>query len=260
MGINSLEQLFLNSYNLNNGKFEFIVSPEIVGRGQRVDMKALAQYRALIQQYKSIFGNASQSDPTQLTDLILSPIHDEAYCKSTAPNPRNQDPDAGALLNHAIRVNYKSPKLAAYLAVLKKMKAGMDTYRKRLLAIVNTIFIKSSLRSGIRETITFGLNPRLTERTLETIVEQTRTTIAEMYARCHLDFKEAVRIFISIAEDAKSSGGIEENEEERKAREEAAKNPVPVAAAAAAAPAAPPAAAALPIGAFGAAQRRVGFR
>jgi hypothetical protein len=209
MGINSLEQLFLNSYNLMTGRFEFVGAPPTAGSPQRVDMAALAQYRSLIQKYTAIFGDPARPQAARVSEIVLSPIHAEAYCRGTS-NPKNKDPDADALLNHSILVKATSPKFAAYMAAIKKMKDGMDVYRKRLIAIINSIFVKSSVEKAGGSIVTFSLNPRLTERSLEGLVEQVRTIIAEMYARCHLDFKEAVRIFVDIARDTSSGNAVVE--------------------------------------------------
>lgn len=203
MGINSLEQLFLNSYNLMTGKFEFVGTPPSADRPQRADMNALAQYRTLIQRYSTIFGDTSRGSAARLSEIVLSPIHEQPYCRGSS-NPKNKDPDADALLNHSILVSSASPKLAAYLAAVKKMKTGMDGYRKRLLTIVNGMFVRIVPGEGSSVPPYFTLNPRLTEKSLEGLVEQTRTILAEMYAKCHIDFMEAVRIFVDIASDTKS--------------------------------------------------------
>jgi len=248
MGINSLEQLFLNSYNLMTGKFEFVGTPPSADRPQRVDMNALTQYRTLIQRYSTIFGDTSRGSAPRLSEIVLSPIHAQPYCRGSS-NPKNKDPDADALLNHSILVSSASPKLAAYLATIKKMKSAMDGYRKRLLTIINGMFVRIVPGQGSNVPPYFTLNPRLTERTLEGLVEQTRTILAEMYAKCHIDFMEAVRIFVDIASDTKSGmTSVERSEADAVAGEgvtPAVVGPVPVVAARAAVPA--PARAPVPV-------------
>ena len=250
MGISSLEQLFLNSYNLMTGKFEFIGTPPSADRPQRADMNALTQYRTLIQRYSTIFGDTSRGSAARLSEIVLSPIHAQPYCRGTS-NPKNKDPDADALLNHSILVSSDSPKLAAYLAAIKKMKTAMDGYRKRLLAIINGMFVRIVPGPGSNIPLYFTLNPRLTERVLEGLVEQTRTILAEMYAKCHIDFMEAVRIFVDIASDTKSGmASVERSEADAVAGDgvgvaPAVVRPVPVVAARAAVPAPAPARAAV---------------
>lgn len=218
LGINSLEQLFLNSYDLIKGQFRFASDITMSGRTMRVNPVALEQYRTLIKKYTEIFGDPSRPTAGRLSEIIMSPIHLQEYCRGTS-KPKNKDPDADALLHHSIKVRANSPKLAAYIAVIRRMKMNMDSSRKKLIGIINAMFIKTTPSSAAATAVpatasSYSLNPRLNEKILEGLVEQTRVILSEMYARCHLDFLEATRIFVDIAKSG-DDGQIEYTDADR---------------------------------------------
>jgi hypothetical protein len=70
--------------------------------------------------------------------------------------------------------------------------------QNKLLGIINELFIFVNEPYGNKKKI--RINPKLTEESLQKIVEKTRNIIIELYVKCELDYVNGIKLYEAIVE------------------------------------------------------------
>jgi hypothetical protein len=85
-----------------------------------------------------------------------------------------------------------------YAKNIQKMIDNAANNQSKLLAVINELF------TGINDPFThktkIRVNPKLTEKSLQKAIENTRKYIIDLYVNCELDFVEGIKIYEAIVE------------------------------------------------------------
>lgn len=73
---------------------------------------------------------------------------------------------------------------------LRKMKETAETNYTKLITIIQTIFVTKDNK--------YTISSSLTDATLDTLIDETRSLISKMYIECASDFKKGVELFKAI--------------------------------------------------------------
>jgi hypothetical protein len=95
-------------------------------------------------------------------------------------------------------INKKDALFVQYATNLKKMIDSASAKQKDLLAIINELFtFVLDPYSGKKK---IRVNPKLTEASLQKIVELSRKVILELYIKCELDYVNGIKLYEAIVE------------------------------------------------------------
>ena len=89
-------------------------------------------------------------------------------------------------------VHYRNKLFAKYAANLKEMMNFVNNKQIALLNILDSLFITTE--GDIR------INPKITEHTIQDIIDNTRNNILELYLKCEDDFTENIKLHEAIIE------------------------------------------------------------
>lgn len=85
-----------------------------------------------------------------------------------------------------------------YAANLKKMISNATAKQNELLKVINQIFISVEEEKSKKRFV--RINPDLTAAKLQSIIEDTRNIIVELYLRCEMDFTRGIQMYEVIIE------------------------------------------------------------
>jgi hypothetical protein len=95
-------------------------------------------------------------------------------------------------------INKNEKLFVDYAKNIQKMIDNAANNQSKLLAVINELF------TGINDTFThktkIRVNPKLTEKSLQKAIENTRKYIIDLYVNCELDFVEGIKIYEAIVE------------------------------------------------------------
>jgi len=91
--------------------------------------------------------------------------------------------------------SYRSSLLITYAENIRNMMTEMNEKHERLLDILNQLFLVEE-----RENTIVLIHPRMTEETLQQIIEESRKIIIELYLHCEKDYEQGLKIYEAIVE------------------------------------------------------------
>jgi hypothetical protein len=104
--------------------------------------------------------------------------------------------------NPLFKKNYilsKNDKLyIEYAKNISNMIQTASNNQQKLLGVINELFIFVDDPYSDKKKI--RVNPKLTETSLQKIVEKTREIIIELYVKCELDYVNGIKIYEAIVE------------------------------------------------------------
>lgn len=177
-GITELLQLYLDDkYDYSNGTFTGM-SPETEKQFKK-DLKTF---------YTAFTGNETMPhEINKFSDIKLRDYKQNNGCVG-------QDP--------IFKKNYlidKNDKLfIEYAKNIKNMIVSASSKQKDLLAIINELF--SFVEDPYSKKKKIRVNPKLTEESLQKIIEKSRKIIIELYVKCENDYINGIKMYEAIVE------------------------------------------------------------
>ena len=138
--------------------------------------------------YSEFSGNAEMPDTiTKFSDIKLRDYSKQPICDKKFVDQKN-----------SFSGTYNDTLLADYANNLKQMIKSVNKKQQQLLTIINRLFVYVVDPETKVELI--KVNPELTDDSLQSIVEETRNIIIELYLKCEADFVEGVKLYEAIVE------------------------------------------------------------
>jgi len=138
--------------------------------------------------YSEFSGNAEMPDTiTKFSDIKLRDYSKQPICDKKFIDQKN-----------SFSGTYNDKLLADYANNLKQMIKSVNKKQQQLLTIINRLFVYVVDPETKVELI--KVNPELTDDSLQSIVEETRNIIIELYLKCEADFVEGVKLYEAIVE------------------------------------------------------------
>jgi len=138
--------------------------------------------------YSEFSGNAEMPDTiTKFSDIKLRDYSKQPICDKKFLDQKT-----------SFSGTYNDTLLADYANNLKQMIKSVNKKQQQLLTIINRLFVYVVDPETKVELI--KVNPELTDASLQSIVEETRNIIIELYLKCESDFVEGVKLYEAIVE------------------------------------------------------------
>uniref|UniRef100_A0A6C0F0B8 Uncharacterized protein n=1 Tax=viral metagenome TaxID=1070528 RepID=A0A6C0F0B8_9ZZZZ len=138
--------------------------------------------------YSEFSGNIEMPDTiTKFSDIKLRDYSKQPICDKKFVDQKN-----------SFSGTYNDTLLADYANNLKQMIKSVNKKQQQLLTIINRLFVYVVDPETKVELI--KVNPELTDISLQSIVEETRNIIIELYLKCEADFVEGVKLYEAIVE------------------------------------------------------------
>jgi len=138
--------------------------------------------------YSEFSGNIEMPDTiTKFSDIKLRDYSKQPICDKKFIDQKN-----------SFSGTYNDKLLADYANNLKQMIKSVNKKQQQLLTIINRLFVYVVDPETKVELI--KVNPELTDDSLQSIVEETRNIIIELYLKCESDFVVGVKLYEAIVE------------------------------------------------------------
>lgn len=176
-GIPELERLYYDQYDYDNGVFSSMSS----------EMKK--QYENDVKYFYTIFTGKKNmpSEVTKFSQITLKDYHNNPLCK---PNGSFTKEYKGSIKQNLFKI---------YVDHIEEMKKNTKKNQDALLQIIDKLFIFKVNPQDKQKKIVL-VNPMLTEKNLNKVIEQTRNLIINLYSQCEKDFFKGLQIFEAIVE------------------------------------------------------------
>ena len=185
-GILELEQLYYDDgFDYKTGKFTAMSD------------SAKARYYSDLTQFYTVFTGEPIMPPAiaKFSDIQLQPR--SKPCTTTVggalPNEEAQIPPAPAAGPSQLEFLF-----TAYADNLRKMVDITKESQQKLLDIINTIFVSVTHVGSNKKFI--RISPTLTDKKLQEIIDETRSTIVELYLNCERDSTKGIQLYEAIVE------------------------------------------------------------
>jgi hypothetical protein len=181
-GIPELKSLYLDIYDYDTGKFKDM-SPKM----KQAYEKDLEEF------YKNFTGNKSIPKDSNGEPLIksFSDIKLRDYSS-------NSECGTDGAYTKKVVGTLREKLFKQYAEQVKKMINNAETNQDKLLDVLDEVFVFSlDPTTGKKEVI---INPKLNEVKLQTIIENARNIIVNLYLTCEKDFVDSLEIFEAIIE------------------------------------------------------------
>ena len=191
-GMVELEQLYNDKYNYDTGGYN----------GMTDKMKK--QYeRDLKLFYEAFSDNIEPFDPKvikKFSDIKLRDHNNKEGCSRS---------NNGEYLQK-YKGTYKDDLFFKYAEHIKTMMENTKKNQDKLLSIIDKLFVFVNIEDESNKiTKMIMINPELTEKSLQTVVEETRNIIINLYITCEKDFLKGLEIFEGIVEKQISNTTME---------------------------------------------------
>ena len=177
-GITELMQLYLDDkYDYSNGTFTGM-SPETEKQFKK-DLKTF---------YTAFTGNeVMPPEINKFSDIKLRDYKQNNGCVG-------QDP----IFKKSYLIDKNNKLFIEYANNIKNMIVSASSKQKDLLAIINELF--SFVEDPYSKKKKIRVNPKLTEESLQKIIEKSRKTIVELYIKCESDYVNGIKMYEAIVE------------------------------------------------------------
>ena len=187
IGIPELEQLYYDVYNIDKHKYDSMSS-----ESKKKYKEDLATF------YKTFTGEESLPDGVdKFSHIRLKKYHKDAICSN---------PELSWQRKNVIKFEKSraASEFDLYAKHLSNMSNNTFKYENQLLSILNKLFSKESAPtyteygSKTQRKNNVIISPSLDEKNLQTIIDETRKILVEMYVNCHKDFLEGKKKFEAV--------------------------------------------------------------
>ena len=178
-GIPELQSLYYDKFDYEKGTFNSMK-----------DSTKKQYIQDLNNFYKTFTGNEELPEtPLQkFSDIKLRDYNQTEGCQGTQP-----------FLKTKAQGNLKDKLFQKYALTLQDMMRKSRNVQNELLGIINELFTYDIEKKTGKRLV--RVNPKLTEKILDNIVEKTRRIIVNYYVTCEQDFERGVKIYESIVEN-----------------------------------------------------------
>jgi hypothetical protein len=181
-GIPELEKLYFDKYDYDNGGFI----------GMTKDMRENVYEKDVETFYKVFTGNDTLPRGENITPVKrFSQIELHNYKKLEGCKP-------GGLYTKPYIGTLKDKLISKYAEHINLMMNKANKNQEKLFEYIDKLFAFNFNEQTKKKEI--FINPNLTEKKLQTIVENVRKIIFELYKDCELDFSEGLKIFELMVE------------------------------------------------------------
>jgi hypothetical protein len=187
IGIPELEKLYYDVYDYGTGKFNAMSKKSRVAYNQ--DLRIF--YKTFTG--KSNYSSWNASGKKKFSNIPLIAYHNTEQC--TDPNSDWQQSYEGSSSN---------PLFVKFAENVKTMLKNTKTNQQQLLAILDKLFVwvetpsKFASADSSLESKMVTINPKLTSKSLQSLVEQTRKLIINIYLQCEREYQEGLKLFEAI--------------------------------------------------------------
>ena len=134
--------------------------------------------------YVAFTGNKEMpADITKFSDIKLQDYKSKTNC-------------VNGILKKTTKIETNSELLKRYAENINNMINNAKLNQKKLLDVINMLFSFKTETYTNKQIV--RINPQLTEKTLQEIIEKTRRIIIDLYVRCETDYVEGIKLYESI--------------------------------------------------------------
>ena len=173
-GIKELEALYYDVYDYNEGKYNSMSSSS---REQYVE--------DVHEFYKSFTGSHNQVVPEEIKSFGDIPIKQYSKCN----NPDYTSP---------ISISSSNSIYQKYADNLNEMKRYASINQDKLMEVISKIFVYNVNKQTKNKQI--RINPRLNDALLDSLIQQSRTYISQLYLNCQQSYDRGVHLYQDIVE------------------------------------------------------------
>ncbi len=177
-GISELMQLYLDdNYDYSTGVF--------TGMSDNTKKQFQKDLRTF---YTAFTGNENMPPEIQkFSDIKLKDYNNKNACQgSNAP------------FKQSYTLSEKDELFVNYAKNIKDMIQTASNNQNKLLNVINELFVFVDDPYSDKKRI--RVNPKLTEDSLQKIIEKTRSIIIELYIKCEMDFEKGIQLYEAIVE------------------------------------------------------------
>ena len=136
--------------------------------------------------YVAFTGNKEMpADITKFSDIKLQDYKSKSNC-------------VNGILKKTTKIESNSELLKQYAKNINNMINNAKLNQQKLLEVINMLFSFKTETYTNKQIV--RINPQLTEKTLQEIIEKTRRIIIDLYVRCETDYVEGIKIYESIVQ------------------------------------------------------------
>lgn len=177
-GITELMRLYLDdNYDYSNGSF--------TGMSDSTKSKFMKDLKLF---YTAFTGNEIMPlNITKFSDIKLRDYNKKKGCQEENPIFKNK-----------YNVNKKDKLFVTYAENIKKMIHTAVDNQSKLLSVINELF--TYVNDPYTKKKVIRVNPKLTEESLQKVVEKTRYLIVDLYVKCENDYVTGIKLYEAIVE------------------------------------------------------------
>jgi hypothetical protein len=177
-GIAELTRLYMDDkYDYSNGTF--------TGMSDETKAQHLNDLKVF---YTAFTGNKTMpADITKFSDIKLRDYSKTPGCQTATP-----------IMKSKITLNKNDKLFEAYAKNIKQMIQEASANQSKLLDVINDLFTYVIDPYTGKKVI--RINPKLTESSLQKVVEKTRRLIINLYVKCEQDYVNGVKLYEVIVE------------------------------------------------------------
>lgn len=201
IGIPELEKLYFDVYDFGTGKFN------------AMSKKARAAYRQDLKTFyktftgKNDFSSWNASGNKKFNDIPLIAYHDTEACK-----------DVDSAWQKSYTGSSSNPLFVKFAENVKNMLKNTQKNQQKLLAVLDKLFVwvdtpsEYASKTGDLANKTVTINPKLTSKSLQALVDQTRKLIINIYLQCEREYQEGLKLFEAIVGERMLQNSIAKKE------------------------------------------------
>ena len=176
-GIPELEKLYFDDYNFETGQF----------RGMKDKTKT--QYLKDVELFYKVFTGKDKMPKNikKFSHIRLKDYRKHPICKTNKINSKIK-----------FSGSVQQEMVAKYAEHIANMSRKMESKEKLLINVLNKLF--SRYIDPLTQQRSIIISPKLNDKGLQELIEETRKTIIELYSNCESDFKEGVEIYENLIE------------------------------------------------------------
>ena len=178
-GIPELENLYFDEYDTETGNLT------------KMSKKSRLMYeRDLKIFYRELVGKSFPKSVKRFSDINVNNIDKLEECEKDYNNDLNQTLNENILLDKS---NVSEEIFKKYGRTFNKLIVNSKLRRNQLVKIIDKLFISNNIPST--NNIEIIINPNLTSKMLDKLIDNARNIIINIYINCNKDFKEVNKIY-----------------------------------------------------------------
>ena len=201
IGIPELEKLYYDIYDFGTGKFNAMSRK--ARNAYQQDLKTF--YKTFTG--KNNFSAWNSSGNKKFKDIPLIAYHETEACK-----------DVDSAWQKSYTGSTSNPLFVKFADNVKNMMKNTKINQQKLLAVLDKLFVwvdspsEYSSKGSDLENKMVTINPKLTSKSLQTLVDQTRKLIINIYLQCEREYQEGLRLFEAIVGERMLQNSISKKE------------------------------------------------